>query len=71
MRRNWYRRLYDQSLNNRLKHYFLTYKDLPGNKRDTEITHTYDAEEARDIIRRSMEDYQNKFDKLDNILENV
>ncbi|MCF8302341.1 MAG: inorganic pyrophosphatase [Bacteroidales bacterium] len=55
----------------RLKHYFLTYKDLPGNKRDTEITHTYDTDEARDIIRRSVEDYKNKFDKLDNILENV
>ena len=29
----------------RLKHYFLTYKDLPGNKADTEITHTFGIQE--------------------------
>ena len=46
---------------NRLKHYFLTYKDLPGNKADCEITHVYGAEEAKEIILRSMEDYTNKF----------
>ena len=52
----------------RLKHYFLTYKDLPGNKANTEITHTYDIEEAHELIKRSMEDYQNKFSNLDQIL---
>ena len=46
---------------NRLKHYFLTYKDLPGNKADCEITHVYGAEESKEIILRSMEDYTNKF----------
>lgn len=52
----------------RLKHYFLTYKDLPGNKANTEITHTYGIEEAHEVIKRAMEDYQNKFSSLDQIL---
>jgi inorganic pyrophosphatase len=52
----------------RLKHYFLTYKDLPGNKAQTKITHTYGREEAHEVITRSMEDYQAKFTSLDEIL---
>lgn len=52
----------------RLKHYFLTYKDLPGNPRDCEITHTYDAAEAREVILKSIEDYRNKFENLDSLL---
>jgi inorganic pyrophosphatase len=55
----------------RLKHYFLTYKDLPGRQRDAEITHTYGIEEAHEIIRCSMEDYQLKFDNLRMMLSNV
>jgi inorganic pyrophosphatase len=55
----------------RLKHYFLTYKDLPGRTRDAEITHTYSIEEAHEIIRCSMEDYQHKFDNLRMMLSNV
>ena len=55
----------------RLEHYFLTYKDMPGKKKDVEITHIYNAEEAKEIIRRSMEDYKNKFDSLDQALSNV
>ncbi len=56
---------------NRLKHYFLTYKDLPGWKRDAEITHTYGIEEAQEVIKRSMEDYHHKFDNLRNMLSSV
>ncbi len=55
----------------RLKHYFLTYKDLPGNKRDCEITHTYGIEEAHEIINLSIRDYQRKFESLDLALANV
>ncbi len=43
---------------NRLKHYFLTYKDLPGEKNSCEITNVYGREEAHEVIRRAMEDYQ-------------
>jgi inorganic pyrophosphatase len=52
----------------RLKHYFLTYKDLPGNKADTEITHTFGIEEAHEIIKLSMEDYNERFNNLQNML---
>ena len=44
---------------NRLKHYFLTYKEIPGSKiPKCEITHVYGAEEAKEVIRRSIEDYK-------------
>jgi inorganic pyrophosphatase len=53
----------------RLKHYFLTYKEMPGSdKRRCEITHTYGKEEALEVIRRSMQDYRTKFGKLENKL---
>ena len=52
----------------RLKHYFLTYKDLPGNKADTEITHTFGIDEAYEIIKRAMEDYNERFNSLENML---
>lgn len=55
----------------RLKHYFLTYKDLPGKTRDAEITHTYCIDEAHEVIKRSMLDYQYKFDNLRMMLSNV
>lgn len=55
----------------RLKHYFLTYKDLPGNERDVEITGLFGKEEAKEIILRSMEDYTERFEKLGSLLSNV
>ncbi len=55
----------------RLKHYFLTYKDLPGNPSNCEITHIYDTKEALELIERSIEDYRKKFENLDNLLSMV
>jgi inorganic pyrophosphatase len=55
----------------RLKHYFLTYKDLPGKESDVEITAVYGAEEAYEVIERSITDYHNKFEKLQSLLSNV
>ncbi|MEO0899443.1 MAG: inorganic pyrophosphatase [Bacteroidota bacterium] len=53
----------------RLKHYFLTYKMMPDNEgKEVEITHVYGKEEAQEVIRRSMIDYQKKFGKLANKL---
>jgi inorganic pyrophosphatase len=61
-----------ESVINRLKHYFLTYKDLPGGQeKDVEITHIFDKDEAYEIIRRSMDDYQEKFERLGSLLSNV
>ncbi len=49
----------------RLRHYFLTYKQVPdGTSRITEITHVYDACEAHEVIRASHEDYKEKFGDL-------
>jgi inorganic pyrophosphatase len=41
----------------RLKHYFLTYKQLPGGPSRVEITHVYSRKEAYEVIARSREDY--------------
>jgi len=49
----------------RLKHYFLTYKDIPGKEKHTcEITHIYNREEAHAVIRASMNDYRTDFGHL-------
>lgn len=55
----------------RLKHYFLTYKDLPGKELNVEISHVYGVEEAHEVIERSLQDYTNKFENLDSFLANV
>jgi inorganic pyrophosphatase len=53
----------------RLRHYFLTYKDPPGAATPTcEITHTYGREEAQEIIRCSQADYRAQFGNLHNLL---
>jgi len=48
----------------RLRHYFLTYKDMPGEKRDCEITHVYNKKEAHDVINRSVKDYRNYIEDM-------
>jgi inorganic pyrophosphatase len=46
----------------RLRHYFLTYKDMPGGpSRAVEIAGAYGAAEARQVIRLAMEDYELAF----------
>ena len=46
---------------NRLIHYFLTYKTLPGEKPTCEITGVYGREEAHEVIRRAILDYKRHF----------
>lgn len=55
----------------RLKHYFLTYKDMPGLEADAEITHIYGQEEAAHIIECSVDDYKNRFENLNEVLRQV
>ena len=51
-----------QGLIDRLKHYFLSYKQLPGDEpKKVEITHVYDRAEALDVIVRSLRDYVSVF----------
>lgn len=46
----------------RLKHYFLTYKNVPGSEdHAVEITHVYGREEAFAVIRASQADYVTAF----------
>ena len=46
----------------RLQHYFLSYKQLPGDEpKKVEITHVYDRMEALDVINRSLRDYGQEF----------
>jgi len=54
-----------QALIDRLRHYFLTYKQLPGatNVR-VEIADVYDRDEAHEVIRRSRVDYEAHFAEL-------
>ncbi len=53
----------------RLKHYFLTYKDLPGMERSVEITETYNRVEALEIIKHSMNDYVDRYEGLASALQ--
>lgn len=49
----------------RLRHYFLTYKDMPGaDKKRCEITHIYNKEEAHSLINDAMDDYREYVEKL-------
>ena len=51
-----------QPLVDRLKHYFLSYKQLPSDKdKRVEIADVYDRAEAYDVITRSLRDYEAEF----------
>jgi inorganic pyrophosphatase len=53
----------------RLQHYFLTYKSAPGATQQTcEVTHVYSRHEAYEVIRRSQEDYRERFGHLPDML---
>ncbi len=49
----------------RLKHYFLTYKDMPDiAMQRCEITHIYNAKEAKELIVKAMQDYKDYIEKM-------
>jgi len=51
-----------QALVDRLKHYFLSYKQLPGDApKKVEIVGVYDRAEALDVINRSLSDYRKEW----------
>jgi inorganic pyrophosphatase len=53
----------------RLRHYFLTYKDVPGAPRTRcRITHVYGRDEAHEVIRRSQQDYHRRFAGIESML---
>ncbi|MGK5595308.1 MAG: inorganic pyrophosphatase [Parachlamydiaceae bacterium] len=54
-----------EGLIERLRHYFLTYKDAPEkNNSKVKITHSYGASEAREIINLSRQDYAHHLQTL-------
>jgi len=57
-----------ETIINRLKHYFLTYKQLPGEAPKCEITHIYGKEEAHEVIRKSYKDYMEEYGNLEEVL---
>jgi len=58
-----------ESMLDRLRHYFLTYKQAPGSTSSgCEITHTYGRAEAHEVIRRSLNDYHVRFGDIEQIL---
>lgn len=42
----------------RIEHYFLTYKNLPGEPQKCEIAYSYESEFAYEVIRNSIADYE-------------
>ena len=54
----------------RVRHFFLTYKDLDGGAKNVEVTHVYGKEEAFEVIARSREDYDAKYGNVNENLVN-
>lgn len=51
-----------ETIINRLKHYFLTYKNIPGVETSIiEIINVFGREEAHEIIKKSIQDYKLKY----------
>ena len=50
-----------RALVERLQHYFLTYKLIPGKSVDISVDHVYDAAHAHKVIEASMQDYQQEY----------
>jgi inorganic pyrophosphatase len=58
-----------ETLLDRLRHYFLTYKQAPGRERAAvEITGVYGRDEALEVIRRSHADYLEQFPGIPEML---
>ena len=48
-----------KDISRRLVHYFTTYKDIPGeNTKRMVFVNLYGADEAKEVIKKSMEDYE-------------
>ena len=45
----------------RLQHYFLTYKIVPGHRPKAHVTRVYDRQHARKVVRAAMADYDAQF----------
>lgn len=48
----------------RLRHYFSTYKNIPGEEPQMSIEETLDAENARKLVEAAIQDYRETFENL-------
>lgn len=56
----------------RIRHYFLTYKSIPGEvTAKTEITHIYGRDECIEVIRRSRLDYNEAFGNIGRLHDQI
>jgi inorganic pyrophosphatase len=62
---------FPEGLVQRLIHYFLTYKQMPGAATACEVTHVYGREEAHHVILESKADYDERFRDLSSLLDEV
>ena len=53
-----------QSIVERLRHYFSTYKSLPGEESKVQVGDAYGREHAQKVVQLSMDDYLDKFERL-------
>ena len=60
-----------EGLIQRLIHYFLTYKQMPGTTATCEITHVYGRHEAHRVILESKADYDDRFADLAALIDYV
>jgi inorganic pyrophosphatase len=59
-----------QVMLDRIRHYFLTYKDMPNEAPHTaQVAGQFDAEAARDIVRAAQRDYRDRFGDLEQKLD--
>jgi inorganic pyrophosphatase len=60
-----------EGLIERLIHYFLTYKLMPGANAECEVAHVYGRQEAHHVILQSKADYDERFADLCSLLDEV
>jgi inorganic pyrophosphatase len=60
-----------EALVQRLIHYFLTYKQMPGTAATCEVTHVYGRQEAHHVILESKADYDERFADLSSLVDHV
>lgn len=53
-----------QSIVERLRHYFSTYKSLTGEESKVQVGDAYGREHAQKVVQLSMDDYLDKFERL-------
>lgn len=62
---------FPEDLVQRLIHYFVTYKQMPGGVATCEVTHVYGREQAHHVILESKADYDERFADLSSLFDEV